>query len=159
MDNYLQKGFYAQRASCNVRYNRGFFRTELDEGNFQLDNLEKEIFYCKHEVDFIKRFIEHIKENVIRKCKNLGSVNIMLATFDKNNLMHKIIIVITDLMHNLLQIKKRVNIYKSVFVLIQNEGQIVFTGCLDFGGNRRFSPEGKPRFPLEPLPLGELRSP
>ena len=134
MNNSVETGFYAQRASCNVRYSRSFFQTELDKNNFQLTNLEKEVFYCKTDVDFIKRFIEHIKENVIRKCKNLDLVNIMLTTFDKNNLMHKMIIVISDLIHNLLQIKKRVNIYKSVFVLIENEGQTVFTGCLDFTG-------------------------
>jgi hypothetical protein len=58
----------------------------------------------------------------------------MLATFDKNNLMHKMIIVIINMMKNLLQIKEKVNIYKSIFVVIEYEGQIVFTGSLNFTG-------------------------
>ena len=135
MDNYLQKGFYAKRASCNVRYNMGFFTPlNINEDDIKLDNLEKEIFYCKNDVDFIRGFIEHIKEGIIRKCKNLGSVKIMLATFDKNNIMHNIIIVITNLMRNLLKIKEKVNVYKSIFVVIEYEGKIVFTGNLDFEG-------------------------
>ena len=133
MDNYLQKGFYAKRASCNFRYNRCFFKNEITEDDIELENLEKEIFYCKNDVDYIKKFIEHIKERVIKKCKNLTSVKIMLATFDKTNLMHKIIIVVSNMIKNLLQIEK-VNMYKSIFVLIEYEGKIIFTGILNFTG-------------------------
>ena len=127
MDNYLQKKFCVKRASCNVRYNMGFFNTYINETDIKLDNLEKEIFYCKNDIDYINSFIEHIKERVIKNCKNLSSVKIMLATFDKNNLMHKIICVITNMMKNLLQIKEKVNIYKIIFCVIEYEGKIVFT--------------------------------
>jgi hypothetical protein len=118
MDIYLSKGFYVKRASCNFQYNRSFFKNEINEDDFTLDNLEKEIIYCKNDVDYIKSFIEHIKEKVIKKCKNLKSVKIMLATFDKNNLIHKIIIIIVNMMKDLLKIKEKVNIYKSIIVVI-----------------------------------------
>jgi hypothetical protein len=134
MDNYLQKGFYAKRVSCNCRYKWGFFKNEIYEDDITLENLEKEIIYCKNDVDYIKRFIEHIKERVIKKCKILSSVKITLATFDKNNLIHKIIIVIANMMKNLLKIKENVNIYKSIFVVIEYEGQTVFMGDLNFTG-------------------------
>jgi hypothetical protein len=134
MDNYLQKGFYAKRASCNFQYNRSFFKNEINEDDFTLDNLEKEIIYCKNDVDYIKSFIEHIKERVIKKCKNLNSVKIMLATFDKNNLIHKIIIIIVNMMKDLLKIKEKVNIYKSIIVVIEYEDQPVFMGDLNFTG-------------------------
>jgi hypothetical protein len=134
MNNYLQKGFYAKRVSCNVQYKTSFFKNDINEDDIILDSFEKEIIYCKNDVDYIKSFIEHIKERVIKKCKNLNSVKIMLATFDKNNLMHKMIIVIINMMKNLLQIKEKVNIYKSIFVVIEYEGQIVFTGDLNFTG-------------------------
>lgn len=132
MDNYLQKGFYAKKISCNFRYNLSFFKNEINEDDIKLDNLEKEIIYCKNDVDYIKGFIEHIKERVIKKCKNLSSVKIMLATFDKNNIIHKIIVVIANMMKNLLKIKEKVNIYKSIFVVIEYEGQYVFMGDLNF---------------------------
>ena len=134
MDNYLQKGFYAKKTSCNVQYNMSFFKNDIHEDDIKLDNLEKEIIYCKNDVDYIKRFIEHIKEKVIKKCKNLSSVKIMLATFDKNNLFHKMIIVISNMMKNLLQIKEKVNMYKSIFVIIEYECQTVFMGDLNFTG-------------------------
>jgi len=134
MDNIIQKGFYAKRASCNVQYNRSFFNYEINEDDIKLDNLEKEILFCKNEVDYIKGFIEYMKEKVIKKCKNLNSVKIMLATFDKNNMIHKMIIVITTMMKKLLQIKEQINYYESILVLIEYEGQIVFTGNLNFTG-------------------------
>jgi uncharacterized protein (DUF927 family) len=106
----------------------------MNENNIILDNLEKEIIYCKNDVDYIKGFIDHIKERVIKKCKNLSSVKIMLATFDKNNIIHKIMVVIANMMKNLLKIKEKVNIYKSIFVVIEYEGQTVFMGDLNFTG-------------------------
>ena len=132
MDNYLQKGFYAKTASCDVRYNMSFFKNEINETDIKVDNLKKEIIYCKNDIEYINRFIEHIKETVIKKCKNLNSVKIMLATFDKNNLIHKIIIVIANIIKNLLKIKEKVNIYKSIFVVIEYECQTVFMGELNF---------------------------
>jgi hypothetical protein len=134
MDNYLQKGFYAKRASCNVRYNKGFFRFGIDENDIHLEDLKKEIVYCKNDVDYIKSFIEHIKETVIKKCKNLSSVKVTLATFDKNNFLHKMIIVVSDLMRKLLQIKERANMYESIFVVITYEGTTIFMGGLNFTG-------------------------
>jgi hypothetical protein len=130
----LQTGFYAKRASCDVRYSRSFFQTEPDENDIRLTNIEKELIYCKNDVDYIKRFIEHIKDKVIKKCKNLNSVKIMLATFDKNNLFHKMIVVIANMMQKILQIEERANIYKSIFVVIEYEGQNVFMGGLNFSG-------------------------
>jgi hypothetical protein len=134
MDTYLSNGFYVKRASCNFQYNRSFFKNEINEHDINVDNLEKEISYCKNDVDYIKGFIEYIKERVIKKCKNLNSVKIMLATFDKNNLIHKIIIVLANMMKNLLKIKEKVDIYKSIFVVIEYEGQSVFMGDLNFTG-------------------------
>jgi hypothetical protein len=48
--------------------------------------------------------------------------------------MHKIIIVISNMMKKLLQIKEKVNIYESIFVVIEYENQIIFTGSLNFTG-------------------------
>jgi hypothetical protein len=134
MDTYLQKGFYANQLSGNFRYNMSFFKNVLNEHDIKLDNIEKEIIYCKNEVDYIKGFIDHIKERVIKKCKNLSSVKIMLATFDKNNIMHKFMIAISDMVTKLLQMKEKPNIYESIIVIIEYEGQTAFIGELNFTG-------------------------
>ena len=134
MDSYLQPGFYAKRTSCNVRYTMGFFRTDVNADDIKLDNFEKETIYCKNDIDYINRFIEHIKDKVIKKCKNLSSVKIMVATFDKDNMIHKIIFLVTNMLTSLLKIKEKINIYRLIFVVIEYEGKIVFTGSVNFAG-------------------------
>jgi len=134
MDNYLQKGFYAKRASCKFQYNPSFFYNEINEYDIKLYNVEQEFIYCKNDVDYIRCFIENIKENVIKKCKNLNSVKIILTTFDKNNMIHKLMVVIRNIMCNLLKIKEKINLYKSIIVEIEYEDQIVFFGNLNFTG-------------------------
>jgi hypothetical protein len=134
MNNYLQEGFYAKRASCDIHYKLSFFKNEINEDDIKVDNLEKEIIYCKNDVDYIKKFIEHIKERVIKKCKNLNSVKIILSTFDKNNIIHKLMVVVTNMMKNLLKIKEKINLYKSIIVFIEYEGQNIFMGNLNFTG-------------------------
>ena len=134
MDNYLQKGFYANNVSCNFRYNMSLCKNVFNEHDIKLDNIKKEIYYCKNDVDYIKGFIEYIKEKVIKKCQNLNSVKIMLTTFDKNNLMHKFIIVIANMITKLLQIKEKINIYESIIVIINYEGKTAFIGELNFTG-------------------------
>jgi len=135
MDNYLQKGFYSERISCDFQYNASFFKNQINEhDNIKLENIEKEIIYCKNDVDYIRHFIEYLKEKVIKKCKHFSSVKIMLATFDKNNIIYSIIIVISNMLKNLLKIKEKENIYKSIFVVIEYESQIIFIGKLNFNG-------------------------
>ncbi len=132
MDEYLHKGFYARRISCNFQYNLNFFKNEINEDDIRVDNLEQEKLYFKNDVDYINGFIEHIKERVIKKCKNLNSVKIMLATFDKNNLIHKIMVAVANVMKKMLKIREKVDMYKSIFVVIEYEGERVFMGELNF---------------------------
>ena len=134
MDTYLQKGFYVNQLSGNFRYNMSFFKNVLNEHDIKLDNIEKEIIYCKNEVDYIKGFIDHIKERVIKKCKNLSSVKIMLATFDKNNIMHRFMIAISDMVTKLLQMKEKPNIYESIIVINEYEAQTACIGELNCTG-------------------------
>ena len=134
MVKYISNGFYARRASCHFQYNPSFFQTEVNENNVKVDNLERDTIYCKNDVDYINKFIEYIKDKVIKNCKNLGSVNIILATFDRNNIFHKIIVVVANTVRSLLKIKEKINIYKSIFVLIEYENQPVFMGNLNFNG-------------------------
>jgi hypothetical protein len=134
MNNYLQKDFYAQTLSCKCHYNKNFFKDEINENDIKIDNLEKEIIYCKNEVDYIRSFIEHMKEKVIKKCKNLSSVKIILSVFDKNNIIHKFMVVLANMMYNFLKIKQKINFYKSIIVFIEYEGQTVFIGNLNFTG-------------------------
>ena len=132
MNHQLKTGFYAKTASCNVRYSKSFFTSFED--SIQLQNLDNELVYCKDDVDFIRCFIDNIKEKVIKKCKNLSSVKILLATFDKNNTIHQLAVAIANMMRNLLKIREKINLYKSIIVYVEYEGEMIFIGNLNFTG-------------------------
>jgi len=91
--------------------------------------------YCCGIDDYIKKFIEVIKDKVIRYLPNLKKVQIILGVFDNNNLFHHIIILVYNMMTKILK-KELINIslYKSIFVIIKYEGEQVFMGSLNFDG-------------------------
>uniref|UniRef100_A0A6C0BEB8 Uncharacterized protein n=1 Tax=viral metagenome TaxID=1070528 RepID=A0A6C0BEB8_9ZZZZ len=134
MDDFTEKGFKIQTTSCNFNYNKSFFKNDIDKSDIRLNNIQKEILYCKSDVDYIRAFIDYIKETVIKKCQKLKSVKIILSTFDKNNLIHKIIIVVTNMVKDLLKIKEKINHYKSIFVVVEYEDKAIFVGDLNFTG-------------------------
>jgi len=110
----------------------------LLEDDFEIIKLEdiwREENYCYGVDQYIKQFIEVIKERVIRYLPELKKVDILLATFDKNNLLHYLIISVTEMINKILNLKDRkINYYKSVFVIIKYDGINVFIGDLNFEG-------------------------
>jgi len=134
MNHNSQKGFYAKRGNCNIRYHPSLFKSEIDARDVKLYNFHQETIYCKNVVDYMRSFIEFMKDRVIKHCKHLGSVNIFLATFDKNNVFHKLMVVVSNIVSNLLKIKEKINLYQSIIVLIEYEGHPIFMGHLNFTG-------------------------
>jgi hypothetical protein len=91
--------------------------------------------YCCGIDDYIKKFIEVIKDKVIRYLPNLKKVQIILGVFDNNNLFHHIIILVYNMMTKILKKELiNINLYKSIFVIIKYEGEQVFMGSLNFDG-------------------------
>jgi hypothetical protein len=126
----LTVGFNAICVDCKVYYKKGLFDHEVE----RLVDLKKEIRYYKNTDSYIKCFIEHIKTNVIKKLPNLTLVEINLGCFDRNNILHRFMITITEMIQNLLKIKEKINHYKSVFVIVTYENKIEFVGNLNFAG-------------------------
>jgi hypothetical protein len=129
MNNQIKNdtGFYAERNSCKVWYNK-----TVDYEISKLTDLKRELIYCKNVENYIKCFIEHLKDNVIRNFKNLGSLTINLGIFDKNNILHNFIIKIATMLSHMLTDKKMPNWYKSIFVVVEYENNIVFTALVEF---------------------------
>jgi hypothetical protein len=76
-----------------------------------------------------------MKERVIRYLPELEKVDILLATLDKNNLLHRLMISVTEMIKQMLNLKARkIDYYKSVFVIIKYDGKNVFMGNLNFEG-------------------------
>lgn len=108
----------------------------LLEDDFEIIKLEdvwREESYCYSVEQYIKNFIEVMKERVIRYLPELEKVDVILATLDRNNLLHRLVISVSDMMVKMLNLKERkVDYYKSVFVIIKYNGKNVFMGCLNF---------------------------
>jgi hypothetical protein len=133
MNNQLldNNGFYAERNSCKVWYNKNWLQEyEIDK----LTDLKRELIYCKTVENYIRSFIEHLKDNVIRNFNNLSEVTICLGIFDKDNILHNFIIKIVNSLSHILKGKTLPNLYKSVFVVVEHENNIVFAGLVDFNG-------------------------
>lgn len=113
------------------------YKSRLDD-DFEIIKLEdvwREESCCFGVDQYIKNFIEVIKEKVIRYLPELEKVHVILDTLDRNNLLHRLIISVTDMMFKILNLKARlIDYYKSVFVIIKYEGKNVFMGNLNFEG-------------------------
>lgn len=113
------------------------YKTWLED-DFEIIKLEdvwREEKYCYGVDQYINQFIEVMKERVIRYLPELEKVDVILATLDRNNLLHRLIISVTDMMIKILNLKARqIDYYKSVFVIIKYEGKNVFMGNLSFQG-------------------------
>lgn len=125
-----RNGFYAEHISANVQYNKGL----IDYDVSKLDNIKLEKIYCKNSNAYILGFIEHMKTHIIKKLPKLNAVNIYLVTLDKGDILIRFMITITNMMHDILKIKRKLTFNKSIFVYITYENKIVFTGVIDFRG-------------------------
>ena len=48
--------------------------------------------------------------------------------------MHRFIIATSEILRKILGIERKINYYKSIFVIIEYDNKIVFTGNLNFEG-------------------------
>jgi hypothetical protein len=130
MNELSPNGFYGRHVSCSVYYKSGF----LDYEVAKLDNIQQELEYYKNTDAYIKGFIDYIKQNVIKKVKNLNSVKIELAIFDKDVILHRLIITVANMIKDILKCKEKIDFYKSVIVRVQYENETVFMGNINFTG-------------------------
>jgi len=108
--------------------------TQDDFEIFDLTEIEREKYYCYGTDQYIKNFIGVMKERVIRYLPCLKKVDIRLGILDKNNMWHRFIIATVEMLNHILKIERKMNYYKSMFVVIHYENNIVFTGNLNFEG-------------------------
>jgi hypothetical protein len=135
MNNNTQLIYYEHiHAKIHWKYTSSIF-TNDDIGDIKIDNLKREIAYCYGSTRYIMGFIEMLKHKVIRLLPNLSDVKIMLGIYDKNNILHNLMVGAYYIVCKML--KKEVNknhIYKTVITVIQYKGETVFMGGLCFDG-------------------------
>lgn len=122
-----------ETANCKVKFR---YKTLLQD-DFEIEDLleiEREQHYCYGTDQYIKNFICLLKDKVIRYLPYLNKVEIKLGILDKDNMWHRFIITTIEMLYKLLGEKRKLNYYKSIFVIIHYENNVVFTGCLNFKG-------------------------
>jgi len=76
-----------------------------------------------------------LKHRVIRLLPDLNKVKIMIGVFDKDNVLHRLMVGAYYVICNILKrdVKKK-SFYKTIFTIIEYNGDIVFMGNISFDG-------------------------
>ena len=128
MQNILNMtDFSADCVNCQVYYKPGLFDHDVE----RLENIHHKIRRYKDSDHYIKGFIDHIKHNVIKKFPNLSLIEIVICVFDKNNIFHRLMVTVVNMMWEILKIKDKFDTKNTVFVMVAYENKIVFTGTLE----------------------------
>jgi hypothetical protein len=120
----------------NTYYKLNWKYKSLLKDDFEIINItdiEIEKNYCYNSTQYIMRFIEMLKHRVIRLLPNLNKVKIIIGLFDKNNIIHRLIVGAYCLICNILKKESKIkNFYKTIFTVIEYEGRVVFMGDISF---------------------------
>lgn len=121
-----------------IRFKIHWKYTSLLKDDFEdikVSDIQREIGYCYGSNQYIMGFIEMIKHRVIRLLPNLNEVKIILGVFDKNNILHRLMIGAYHLICNMLKKELHIkNFYKSIITIIKYKGELVFMGNISFDG-------------------------
>jgi hypothetical protein len=125
---------YYEHLHCKVhwKYTTSF---QYDFEIVRLEDILREENYCYGVDQYIKRFIDVLKERVIKYLPELKKVDVIFDTMDKNNLLHRVVISVTETIIKMLNLKARkIDYYKSIIIIIKYEGKNVFMGHINFDG-------------------------
>ena len=125
---------YYENVHCKLHWKY----TSLLKDDFEdikVSDLKREICYCYGSTQYIMGFIEMMKHRVIRLLPNLNEVKIIIGVFDRNNILHRLMIGAYHLINNILKREiNRKNFYKTIITIIKYEGEVVFMGDISFDG-------------------------
>jgi hypothetical protein len=119
--------FVADCIDCQVYYKPGLFDHDVE----RLEDIHHNIQPYKDSDHYIKGFIDYIKHNVIKKFPNLSLIEIAISVFDNNNILHRLMVTVANMLQDILKIKGKFDTKNTVFVVVTYENKIVFTGTLE----------------------------
>ena len=76
--------------------------------------------------------VNYIKDNIIKDCKDLKSVKVYMNIYDKKNIIHRFILAVSNIIADMLKLKNKINLKKSIFIFIMYENKLLFSGNFDF---------------------------
>jgi len=107
-------GFYIREVNCKVYASPGFWEYSVAK----IENPIQHRYYFRTADEYFKHIIAKIKEDILRNVPDLRYVNIQLHAFDSSNTMHKVILTVADIVHNLLHIREHINLSRLACIII-----------------------------------------
>ncbi len=105
------------------------------ENDYHIDkifDIEKKIKFFKSDNEYIRYVIENMKDTVMRRYSELPKLKIKLAVFDKNNIVHRFIVNCIMKLTDILKIVRKPKLYKTIFLFVFYEGNIVYSHSAEF---------------------------
>ena len=97
----------------------------------EIKNMIQEKFHIRTIDDYIRIYVEFVKEKVIRTLKNLNAVVFRTFIIDKNKINHRILISLYNITRELLRMRKE-NIDTIIFVEVLYYNESVYRGDISF---------------------------
>lgn len=90
--------------------------------------------YCYGSEQYIKKYIEYLKDNIIKPLPKLDKMKMYLSVFDKNNIIHRLLVDSFVMVCKILKMNCNNNLYKTIIVTIYYENENIFIGGINFEG-------------------------
>lgn len=107
-----------------------------NENDYIVDNVEilahSGQYHFKSTEKYINVIINYIKDNIIKYCDDLRKVKIYINIFDKNNIFHRLILNVSNIICDLLKIERQIDFKRTIFIFIHDKDKILFCANLDF---------------------------
>ena len=107
-----------------------------NENDYIVDNVEilphSGQYHFKSTEKYINVIINYIKDNIIKYCDDLRTVKIHMNIFDKNNIFHRLILNVSNIINDLLKIERNINFKRTIFIFIHDKNKILFCANLEF---------------------------
>lgn len=121
-----------RRIKYKIKYYKNVY-----ENIYSIDNIssiEHIDDYCYGSDQYIKKYIEFLKDNIIRSLPKLNKMKMYLSVIDKDNILHRLLVDSFNMVCKILKMNCNNNLYKTIVVVIYYENQNIFMGGINFDG-------------------------
>lgn len=121
-----------RRIKYKIKYHKSVY-----ENIYSIDNIssiEHVDDYCYGSDQYIKKYIEFLKDNIIRSLPKLNKMKMYLSVIDKDNILHRLLVDSFNMVCKILKMNCNNNLYKTIVVAIFYENKNIFVGGINFDG-------------------------
>ena len=121
-----------RRIKYKIKYHKSVY-----ENIYSIDNIssiEHVDDYCYGSDQYIKKYIEFLKDNIIRSLPKLNKMKMYLSVIDKDNILHRLLVDSFNMVCKILKMNCNNNLYKTIVVVIYYENKNIFVGGINFDG-------------------------